>query len=289
MHSTIERLPIEQDTPEWHQLRKNQMGGSDAPIIMGKSPFKTPYQLWQEKLGFKTGSVMTEAMRRGKELEPIAREAFIKETGIQVKPAVIKNSLHPHMMASMDGISDCGRYAVEIKIPGRVNHEMTVYDGVIPHHYHDQLLHQMIVCNLEKIFYYSWNEDSSKIIEVAKNYFDEAILVNAERDFWDKVQNLEQPDFVDADFTNMDGNKEWLILSDEWKKAKECLKHADKQEKELREKLIKLADNHNARGNGIKLSRFFRKGSVDYSAVPQLNGIDLEAYRKEHVEVWRCA
>jgi len=31
--------------------RKGFIGGSDAPIILGLSPWKSPYQLWLEKIG----------------------------------------------------------------------------------------------------------------------------------------------------------------------------------------------------------------------------------------------
>ena len=36
----IERL--HQNTPEWHQWRRQGIGASDAPVIMGETPFKTP-------------------------------------------------------------------------------------------------------------------------------------------------------------------------------------------------------------------------------------------------------
>ncbi len=38
-----------QNTPEWHAFRRKRIGASDAPVIMGISPWKTPYQLWIEK------------------------------------------------------------------------------------------------------------------------------------------------------------------------------------------------------------------------------------------------
>jgi predicted phage-related endonuclease len=41
---------MQQQTPEWLEFRKNKIGASDAPIIMETSPWKTPYQLWLEKL-----------------------------------------------------------------------------------------------------------------------------------------------------------------------------------------------------------------------------------------------
>ena len=45
----IERL--RQNTPEWHRWRRQGIGASDAPVIMGETPFKTPRTLWSIKTG----------------------------------------------------------------------------------------------------------------------------------------------------------------------------------------------------------------------------------------------
>ena len=42
-------IPIEQQSPEWFEWRKTGITASDMPIIMGVSPYKTPWQLWAEK------------------------------------------------------------------------------------------------------------------------------------------------------------------------------------------------------------------------------------------------
>ena len=40
-----------QGTSEWLENRKNHIGASDAPVVMGVSPWDTPYKLWENKLG----------------------------------------------------------------------------------------------------------------------------------------------------------------------------------------------------------------------------------------------
>ena len=42
---------MEQKSEEWLDWRKKGIGSSDAPIIMGVSPWKTPFELWEEKTG----------------------------------------------------------------------------------------------------------------------------------------------------------------------------------------------------------------------------------------------
>ena len=36
---------------EWVQLRSRGIGGSDASVIMGKNPYRSILQLWEEKTG----------------------------------------------------------------------------------------------------------------------------------------------------------------------------------------------------------------------------------------------
>lgn len=35
---------------QWLQVRKTGIGGSDAAVILGISPFKSPLELWNEKV-----------------------------------------------------------------------------------------------------------------------------------------------------------------------------------------------------------------------------------------------
>ena len=67
----MKRLNIEQDSPEWHELRNCSIGASDCPSIMGVG-YDTPKNLWKQKLGAK--KFQSDAMKEGKELEPQLRE-----------------------------------------------------------------------------------------------------------------------------------------------------------------------------------------------------------------------
>ncbi len=42
-------IDLSQRTPAWHQWRIAGVTASEAPIIMGRSPYKTPWRLWAEK------------------------------------------------------------------------------------------------------------------------------------------------------------------------------------------------------------------------------------------------
>ena len=69
-----------QGSPEWHEHRRKYRNASETPAVLGVSPWQTPYQLWQLKLGLVEQEV-TPAMRHGSDMEPAARAAYERQTG----------------------------------------------------------------------------------------------------------------------------------------------------------------------------------------------------------------
>lgn len=273
-----------QQSNEWLELRKNKIGASDAPVIMHVSPWKTPYQLWEEKLGLKE-SFSSYAMKRGLEMEERAREAFEKETGLVVFPQVLFHKEHEWMMASLDGIDIEGKNIVEIKCPGKVDHEIAL-SGNIPEKYFPQLQHQMAICELDKAYYFSYSDNSSKVIVVNR---DESYIKNMickEVEFYDCVQNLTAPRMIERDFIQKEDDI-WIETAAKWKQIKNQMTQLEKEEEDLRNSLICMSGKSNCKGGGIKLSKIVRKGSIDYKAIPELKEIDLEKYRKTPIEMYR--
>ena len=96
----------EQRSEEWLNFRKDKIGGSDAPIVMGISPWMSPKQLWEEKKGIRSSRTMTEAMKRGVEQESQAIKYIEKLTGISFKPDVKIYKGNQKIIASLDGINE---------------------------------------------------------------------------------------------------------------------------------------------------------------------------------------
>ena len=131
-----------QGTPEWLENRKNFIGASDAPIIMGESPWCTPLGLWEQKVGITPPPKENYAMRRGSAMESSAREAFNDKIGMLTLPQVVYHPKYDFMMASLDGLSVDETIAVEIKCPGVKAHALAI-EGKVPIYYKAQLQHQM--------------------------------------------------------------------------------------------------------------------------------------------------
>ena len=68
--STI--MKLDQGSPEWLAHRAKYRNASETPVVLGVSPWQTPYQLWLEKKG-RAERPVTFPMQRGKELEAAAR------------------------------------------------------------------------------------------------------------------------------------------------------------------------------------------------------------------------
>ena len=154
-----------QGTPEWLALRKTKITATDASIIMGVSPWKTCAELYWEKISENRENIVTKAMQRGIDLEPIARELFIIKHGVEVHPKVV---IKDWAMASLDGMDFSGEIIVEIKCAGPKDHA-TALSGKIPDHYYPQLQHQLYVTGVQLIYYFSFDGFDGVTIPILRN------------------------------------------------------------------------------------------------------------------------
>jgi putative phage-type endonuclease len=118
--STIVRMT--QGSPEWHDHRHRYRNASETPAVLGVSPWRTPYQLWQLKLGLIEEQV-TPAMQRGTEFEPVARAVYERQTGRVMQPLIVVDGEYS---ASLDGMTLGGERIVEIKCPVRARKRFPV-------------------------------------------------------------------------------------------------------------------------------------------------------------------
>lgn len=275
---------IEQGSKEWLELRKRHIGASEAATILKIDPWRTPYSLFEEKLGL-IKTVENEAMRRGKELESHAREEFEKATGIKVTPQVLFHPEIKYMMASMDGVSEDMKQAVEIKVPGELTYKLAMA-GKVPEHYNAQLQHQMAVLGLQSMFYFCFDGSTGIVLEIERNNDLIDLIYREEADFWSRLQNFDPPPLTNKDITVKD-DLEWKQTAYEYANMKALREKYEREEESLKQRLIEMAGNKSCRGGGVQVSRYVRKGNVEYGAIPELQGRDLEEFRKKPIESWR--
>jgi putative phage-type endonuclease len=275
-------IPQQQGSEEWLEWRKNKIGASDASAIMGISPWKSAYQLWQEKIGLRDPEAPTDRMKRGLELEPIARQRYEEMTGNVVEPCVLVHPKHDWMIASLDGMSMDNRRFVEIKCVSENSHEIA-RQGDIPKHYYCQLQHQLAVAGLDSCHYFSFNGTEGVIVECFRD--DDFIneMIEKEKEFHLCIENLKPPsekyiERTDKEFENI--VKQYLDTSAQ-------IKWLSEQQENLRDKLIELTGGENCKGFGLKILKVVAKGMIKYKSIPELSGLDLDKYRGKPTETWK--
>jgi len=278
---------VKQNTAEWLEMRKNCIGASDAPIIMGTSPWKTALALWEEKLGLRQPPQMNAAMSRGHELEPIARQAYNDLTGNCVEEEVVFHPEYKWMMASLDGISLDRSMVVEIKCPGQADHD-TAAAGIVPEKYYAQLQHQLAVICLNQLHYFSYRDGECHLIEVKRDEKFIKSMILKEKAFYKCMQDFDPPALSDRDFEEKTDDAS-IKASLRWREAQDVLAEAKEKEKLAREQLIAVSGDRNCKIGGVKVQKVVRKGSIDYKVIPELEGVNVEKYRKAPVASWRLS
>lgn len=279
-------LNLEQGSDEWLGWRKTKVTASDAPIIMEESPYRTKYELWQEKCGLREARRQTDAMKRGVILEPIARKWFNNSRQLNLKPVVVESLINPWMGASLDGLD--GLVAYEAKCPGERDHT-EAKQGKVPPHYVGQLQHTMYTLGLDKMFYHSWvNEfDCVYFLVDRDDSYIEKLLIE-EKKFYDCVMQRIPPDCRETRTIQME-TEEWQDLMHGYDLARSKRDWWEMEMESIKKKAVELSGGCEAQGQGFKLSRVTRKGQVDNIGIYQSFGItdaDIEGFRKPDTEYW---
>jgi putative phage-type endonuclease len=126
---------MQQNSAEWHQWRGKGLGSSDAPIVMGKSKWATRYELWLQKTGLAIKKEFSNyATSRGHNLEAIARKHWELETGLKAPATNFTHAEYDYLRASLDGYNAQNNLILEIKCPGKADHD-TAKQMRVPLHY----------------------------------------------------------------------------------------------------------------------------------------------------------
>lgn len=79
----------------------------------------------------------------------------------------------------------------------------------------------------------------------------------------------------------------WTNVANEAWQARKQRMHFEKVEKDLFDKLKVLSNNQETSMGGFLFKYIVRKGPIDYGAIPVLQGLDLEPFRKTDSFVWK--
>lgn len=228
---------LENPEKKWHDERKQSIGSSDIPIILGLSPYKTPRDLWLLKTGQKEPDEQNFAQRRGIEIEPIAREWVNKMSGKIFIPQRFVHKINPRFTANLDGYCVETNEVIEIKFSGQKDHA-TAKSGIIPPHYLPQVEWQYIVSECTKLYYVSFQENDSVVIEVPKpNEERVKYLTYVASSFLELIDHKIEPVLHENDLVIITDD-EMLELANRYVMFDRHCRHATQELKLAREKIL---------------------------------------------------
>lgn len=169
------------------QLRKSYLGGTDISVICGFSPYKTPYELWQEKTSTSAPlDIDNDYMALGRELEDGAARLYASKNGLQLidaLPEPLRHPEHSFLACNYDRLfineaQNALKRLMEVKTTVRTVYKS--WGGGVPDTYWCQIQHYLGILN--------------RLMGVNSGIF--VVLVLDERRIYDIEVELDQP-YVD--------------------------------------------------------------------------------------------
>jgi putative phage-type endonuclease len=187
---------------EWLALRRGGLGSSDAAAVLGVSSFKSPLNLYAEKLGLAEPEAESQAMRWGKLLEATIAGEYARETGRAVyhPKVLLQHEKHEFMLATPDRFAtlEQGVLLVEIKTAGAFKADDWAEEP--PLEYQVQVQHGLAVTGFDLASLVVLIGGQRLLwVDLERNDRFIAVLIEREREFWERVQKLEPPAATGAD------------------------------------------------------------------------------------------
>lgn len=102
-----------------------------------------------------------------------------------------------------------------------------------------------------------------------------------------ELQSIDTVAFLSKRYKEAD--RLWILAAEKLWEIKKQLKELEAKETHISQQLKQLSGNENTKGGGFVYEQTYRKGSIDYTAIPELDGVNLERYRKDDVPVWKLS
>ncbi len=233
------------------EKRKQYVGGSDVPVILGLSKYKTQYELAREKAGIvKPEFISNPYVKFGNQLEPQIRDYINTMNSLNfVVDTFIDND--DMIRSNVDGIDLENQILLEIKTHG-ANATEKVYEAQM------QLYFHQTGCNYGWLAMYHRPEnfdiefDSSllkiKEIERDQGYIEK--ILDAIETFWIRVEYLkEKPDMTETEYYSIGNDVDKLVARVEkfelqMMEFEKKVKVLKEQQKDFREQLYqKMEEN----------------------------------------------
>lgn len=281
-------ISLIQGSPEWLDYRKTRICASDIAAIMGLNPFKSAWACYQEKMGISTPFV-SDAMRRGVLLEPEARSRVNEVLEENYAPICVEHDIG-WMFSSLDGYSENAAVPIiEIKCPGLETHRIAC-DDKVPTLYYPQMQFQMYIAGVQSSYYVSYMPEDLIPLAVVLVKKDEEFCQRMSRDaaeFYLRLVTFDAPERTEKDKEPKRLDDIYLIkLAEERIRLTKTIDMLTNQRDEIDKLLKEKCQGETSIIGNLKITKSYRKGYIDYDAIPELQNVDIEKYRKPSKETW---
>ncbi|NCX93366.1 MAG: hypothetical protein EBX40_01655 [Gammaproteobacteria bacterium] len=270
-----------QGTREWLDFKKNKVGSSEIPAIMGFSPYQTAKRLLALKRGEVESRFNAHDQQRfalGHEIEASVREKYYPD----FFPVVIQSEKHPHAIASID----CAKLKddriveiVEVKSTTSEKIIEQVKSGECPKSYFAQIQWQIWITGLEAATLFVVHSDTKEsfTLAVPADAKFQGEMFDAFTGFLLKMNEpkLELSDSIVAKLQRLEMLK---ILS---AKVGKELQLVEDQAKALAQEILTEANADRVITGTMKIETIERAGAVMYDKIESLKGVNLDLYRKK--------
>ncbi|EJD4745743.1 YqaJ viral recombinase family protein [Escherichia coli] len=181
--------------------RTKYIGGSDVAGILGISPWRTPLEVYLDKVQPRVKPVdqsKQKVFTRGQRMEPYVIDLLSEETGMEI---VHRGNRYIHrdydfIAAEIDAEAASGEN-IEIKTvsPFKAKEWGEIQTDAIPVHYTAQAMHGLMVTNKQVcVFGVLIGGDDFRIYRVERDEETIQAILEKEIAFWDRVKNLNPPE-----------------------------------------------------------------------------------------------
>lgn len=185
----------------WLRDRQQGIGGSDAAATVGLSPWVTPYDLYLDKTEPIADTEPSEPMLWGTLLEPVIRQRYCDVTGrtVVVPSGMFRHPEYDWCLATLDGHTVDGERIFEAKTGRDSEGWGDAGSDEVPDHYALQVQHYMAVTGIGVTdVAVLFGGSDFRIYTVDADSHVQSMLLDAEAEFWERVQRRDPPDPVTA-------------------------------------------------------------------------------------------
>lgn len=279
-------IDIAQGSTPWHAWRKQGITSTDAAVLLGRSKYKSVWRIWAEKLGKLPEEDLSQNfhVQRGIRDEDKARQVFEHKHDDLILPVCAQSEDVPIMRASLDGLSNNGE-PVELKCPGEAVWKQVCTQGENAKAYQlyePQLQHQILVTGADRGFLAFYFQGELREFEVPRNESLIQDLISKSISFWEHIEKQREPEkdpILDFYIPQDEEIPQWMDAATKYQKLysaiqlrKKRLALLEKYKEAQADALEKLMDKYrHAEYGGVKVTRFERKGAVNYKALVEAN------------------